>query len=38
MHLDVRKNFEEKVSYVARSINGMTVDDQISCMVLGERL
>ena len=28
MHLDVRKNFEEKVSYVARRINGMTVDDQ----------
>src|SRR6266496_3982574 len=29
MHLDVRKNFEEKVSYVARRINDMTVDDQI---------
>jgi ribosomal protein S18 acetylase RimI-like enzyme len=28
MHLDVRKNFEEKVSYVARRLNGMMVDDQ----------
>lgn len=28
MHLDVRKNFEEKVSYLARSIPEMTVDDQ----------
>ncbi len=30
MHLDVCKNFEEKVSYVARRINGMVVDDQIN--------
>ena len=28
MHLDVRKNFEEKVSYVARRLSGMRVDDQ----------
>jgi GNAT superfamily N-acetyltransferase len=28
MHLDVRKNFEEKVSYVARRINSMAVEDQ----------
>ncbi len=28
MHREVRKNFEEKVSYLARAINGMTVDDQ----------
>src|SRR5215472_17019546 len=28
MHLEVRKNFEEKVSYVARRMSDMTVDDQ----------
>lgn len=34
MHLDVRKNFEEKVSYVARNLNGMVVDDQATFLVV----
>jgi hypothetical protein len=35
MYLDVRKNFEEKVSYVARRISDMTVDDQTgSCPLI----
>ncbi|QBD81106.1 N-acetyltransferase [Ktedonosporobacter rubrisoli] len=28
MHLDVRQNFEEKISYVARRLADMTIDDQ----------
>ncbi|GCE29937.1 N-acetyltransferase [Dictyobacter alpinus] len=34
MHLDVRKNFEEKVSYVARSLSSMAVYDQASFLAV----
>ena len=30
MHQEARKNFEEKVSYIARTVTGMTVTDQSS--------
>ncbi|GHO41927.1 GNAT family N-acetyltransferase [Ktedonospora formicarum] len=30
MHLDIRKNFEEKVSYVAQHLSGMLINDQSS--------
>ena len=34
MHLDVRTNFEEKVSYIARRISDMTVDDQAGLLAV----
>ncbi|GHO99294.1 N-acetyltransferase [Reticulibacter mediterranei] len=34
LYLDVRKNFEEKVSYVARHVNGMMVDEQASYLTV----